>query len=227
MKLKGKPESKIPTTKTNTNKRKVPAGTNAEKKIEYSIIKKNEFALILFGALMLTVIIFFLFFRSSGTKIESNIKKSTASTSFAELETRIEKIEQILQIQDKSLNPDGKSKIQGIDPVKERVTRLETAFSVKFDSLIERMGKLERNISQIKKRPVVAKASKPAVKKAVIPVKKSITKEKKSSMFHTVQKGETIYSISKKYNTSIKTLQKLNNFTKSTKIYPGNNILIR
>jgi LysM repeat protein len=234
MKLKGKPESKISTTKTNTNKKRPPENQNTGEKLNTSLLKKNEFALIVLGALLLTIIIFFLFFRSSDPKTEP-VKKSVSSASFADLEKKIEKIEQTLQIQKNSVQtaagktPEG---LTGVDPVEERLTRLETAFLVKFDSLIERMGKIEKNISQLKNKPVATKASqsKPKSKskpKSSIPVKKAVKKEKKTVMFHTVQKGETLYSISKKYNTSIAALQKLNNLSTRAKIFPGDNILIR
>ena len=227
MRPKGKPESKIPTTKTNTNKRKA-AENPGGKVFDTSIIKKNEFALILGGALLLTIIIFFVFFRSSDPKTES-VKKSNPAVSLNELEKRIGKIEQLLKV-DPSASSSGEETIilekSGIEPVKERVTRLETAFSVKFDSLIERMTKLEKSIQKLQSKPV-ASVSKPAVKKSAPPVKKAVKKEKKASMFHTVQKGETLYSISKKYNTSVNALRKLNNLSTNAKIYPGNNILVR
>ena len=62
MKNKGKPGSKMPTTKTNTNKNKQPETQNTGGKLNTSLLKKNEFALIVLGALLLTIIIFFLFF---------------------------------------------------------------------------------------------------------------------------------------------------------------------
>ncbi len=93
------------------------------------------------------------------------------------------------------------------------------------------MGKIETSISQLKARPVAVIPSKALPSKVkprpVAPVKKAIKKEKKASVFHAVQKGETLYSISKKYNTSVAALRKLNNLSSTAKIYPGNNILIR
>ena len=226
MKPKGKPESKIPTTKTNTNKKRTSEVRYGEKKLRPSLLKKNEFAMILLGALLLTIIIFFFFFRSPGPKTEP-VKKDALSTSFADLEKRIEKIEQALQlIKEKSVKSaaDKKAKgVPGIDPVEERLTRLETAFSVKFGSLIGRMGKIEKSISLLKSKPVATVTPKPKPK-VVTPEKKAV---KKASTFHTVQKGETLYSISKKYNTSVATLRKLNNLSTNAKIYPGSNILIQ
>jgi len=216
MKSKEKPGSKIPAAKTNT-----------KIKIDSSLLKKNEFALILIGALLLTIIIFFLFFNSSDS-VNEPVEKSISSTSFADLEKRVEKIEQTLQINENSSGSAEEKDIQGIDPLEERMLRLETAFLVKFDSLIERMGKIENSISLLKNRAVPAAITKKTVaKKPATPVKKAVKKVKKASIFHTVQKGETLYYISKKYNTSVATLRKLNKLSSKAKIYPGDNILIR
>ena len=234
MRTKGKPESKIPTTKTNTNRKRSPKVQAGEKKIDTALLKKNEFALIIFGALILTVIIFFLFFRSSGPKPGPVNKIALGtSTSIAELDKRIKKIEQALQLRGKQgqspLNKTVKN-VSGADRLEERVTRLETAFLVKFDSLSERMGKIENSISQLKNMPATAVRPKPVAKPAASvkkAVKKAVKKEKKTPLFHTVQKGETLYSISKKYHTSVAALRKLNNLSAKAKIYPGNNILVR
>jgi len=234
MKTKDKPESKIPTTQTNTNKKKLTPPEGSEKKLNISLLRKNEFAMILLGALLLTLIIFFFFFKSSDSKTEL-VDKSGSSTSAADFEKRIEALEQAVKIQGKpgvAGIDKNETEISGINPLEERVARLEVAFSVKFDSLIERMGKIEKSLSQVnanKTAPAVI-VPKPVAKLSstpVTPVKTALKKEKAAPLFHTVLKGETLYSISKKYNTSVATLRKLNNLSSTASIYPGNNILIR
>lgn len=230
MKHKGESDSKTQTPKTSTNKRQSPEVRDTGGKLNASLLKKNEFALIILGALLLTIVMFFLFFRSSDTQTEPAEKKGL-STSFTELDKRIETIEQLLHAQENSdqtaagkTSEDG----SGIDPVEERLTRLETAFSVKFASLIERVGKIEKNISQLKNKPVATITPKTTSEpKPSIPVKKAVKKEKTATMFHTVQKGETLYAISKKYSTTIAAIQKLNNFSAKTTIHPGDKIRIR
>jgi LysM repeat protein len=233
MKSKSKPGSKIPTTKINTNVRKKPDAEVVSKKTNSSLIKKNEFALILLGALLLTTIIFFLFFKSSGSKTEPTITKPV-DTSFTDLDKRIEDLENTLPGSKDSIGSKNTigSKIESLknniadEPIlSERVARLETAFSLKFDSLAERMLKLERSIASLKARPVAkpkVSVKKTAVKKPV--VKKTV---KKAPILHTVKKGETLYSIGKKYKITIATLRKLNKLSKTSKIYPGNNLIIR
>ena len=50
---------------------------------------------------------------------------------------------------------------------------------------------------------------------------------KKTNQFHTVQKGETLWSISQKHKTSVEAIRKLNNLTPEDKIHPGSNLLVR
>jgi len=114
-----------------------------------------------------------------------------------------------------------------------RVNRLETAMTLKMDALIARLAKAERQISQMKQAsvhpaPVVTQekpATKPAEKTAV--KKKQVQQPAKASMFHAVKKGETLWSISQKYNTTVQAIRKLNKLSPEDNIYPGTNILVR
>ncbi len=246
MKPKGKPGSKIPTTQTNTNQKKNPKDTESMD-MGNSLLKKNEFTLIIAGALVVTVIVFFVFFKSSEPKTDSSSGLSSTNGpngegsigSFTDLEKRIQAIESALE----KLQIDGAVPLGGTSEppaelalLKQKVQRIETSASVKFDSLTERMGKMEKQIRILNKKPravkpvvkvsATAKAPQKAPTKTL--VKKPVVKpEKKASMFHTVQKGETLWSISQKYKTSVTTLRKLNNLAPETKIYPGTNILVR
>ncbi len=224
-KLKTSPKigSKIFTKKTNSNRKKSSQNQDSDKKPETSLLKKNEFALILLGALLLTIIIFFFFFRTSESN-PTSVKQNISNTSLVDFEKRMQNIEKILQI--KQGTKEGSKIKQNITQdyhINDRLSRLETAFSVKFDSLIDRMGEIEKNILLLKNRPAEPKSvqSKPKIS---IPVKKAV---KKKSIFHTVQKKETLYSISKKYNTNITALRKLNKLSKNATIYPGDNIIVR
>ena len=229
MKTKGKAESIISSTNMGSNKKRDSEIQDGDNNPEGSLLKKNEYAMILFGALALTIIVFFFFFRSSDSKTET-VNSGASTASLADLEKRIENMEQAFQSQEKPETGKAAESASAVDPVEERLARLETAFSVKFDSLSERMEKIEKTISLLSAQPAKpSETTKPAVseKKAAVPVKKAVKKEKATDMFHTVQKGETLYSIAKKYNTSVEALRKLNNLSAKDNIYIGNNILIR
>jgi len=238
MKSKDKSVSKIATTQTNTNQKKkhkdpVSMGLGG------SLLKKNEFTLIIAGALVVTIIVFFFFFRSSDSQTK-NLPSLSGNGSFGSLEKRIGAIEKALE---KFQTGDMKDFISStaistteLAPVQQKVSRLEASVSVKFDSLIERMGKLEQEISALKKK----NTSRTQVKKATTSAKSSgksqvktalkkpnVTSEKKAPIFHTVKKGETLWGISQKYKTSVADLRKLNKLSTTAKIYPGTNIMVR
>lgn len=45
--------------------------------------------------------------------------------------------------------------------------------------------------------------------------------------YHTVNKGDTLYAIAKKYNTTVKQLTSLNSFKDPNKIYPGQKLRVK
>jgi LysM repeat protein len=241
MKPKDKPVSKITTTQKNTNQKKTPKSSESMD-MGSSLLKKNEFTLIIAGALVATIVVFFVFFKSSGPKTQSLpglSPESGSSGSYIDLEKRIQVIESVLE----RLQPEGSGALGGasslpaeLAPLQQKVQRLETSVSVKLDSLIERMGKMESQIRTLNKKSSAAarvvKASAPAKtskKTATKTLVKKTTKKpaKKAPMVHTVQKGETLWSISQKYKISVASLRKLNDLSSDATIYPGTNILVR
>jgi len=220
-----KTRSKIFNRKSIINKIKSFKSPDSDHKLKTSLLKKNEFALILFGALLLTTLIFFIFFRSSDSKLEV-VEQNVSSAAFSDFEIRIQNIEKALQIEQdlKSEGVNIKESVMEVNHIKDRLGRLETAFSVKFNSLIDRMGKIEKSILQLENKTVKKIVKKESEPKVVVPVKKAV---KKKSQFHMVKKKETLYSIGKKYNISIDQLRKLNKLSKEATIYPGDNLLVR
>ncbi len=74
----------------------------------------------------------------------------------------------------------------------------------------------------------VSQKSPPTSAKKPVSKKRAVQKNKKNKpLFHTVKKGETLWSISQQHKTTVKKLRELNHLTKESKIYPGINILIR
>ena len=242
----GKPGSTMQRNQSKFATQKNAAGAPSGKLIDSAFLKKNEFGLILLGALLLTLIVFFVFFKSSGSRstaaVDASIDASNAS--LAALEKRMENLETATR---ESLAEDTNTPIRNsqslsmedITALNERVSRLETAYSLKLDMLIDRMDKLESSLAQAKQRfaetqvpvksvaapvkavtPIAAASGKP-------PVKKATTAKKKTAIFYTVKKGDTLYSISKKYKTSVAALRKLNNLSEKDDIYPGSNLIVR
>lgn len=238
---KKKPESKIPTTKTNTNRKRSAKSYRGKQYAEESLsddilapesfLNKNEYIMIILSALCLTLIIFYFFFKTSDSDSDT-VHRGADSAALISLEKRIENIEQILETF-VNKNADSSSSNKGVDPLDARLTRLETAFTVKFESLTEKVGAIEKQVASLNKTRTVSRkksyASKPksVSKKKTSSVKVSKKKATKTAILHTVKKGETFYSISRKYNISISKLLKLNKMTKKDKIYPGTNLIVR
>ena len=242
MKPQAKPQSKIPTTGKNTNQKKKEAPGDPMAG-DTSLLKKNEFTLIIVGALVATVLVFFLFFRDSGNKpAPQTVMGSGASGETVDkaMEKRVAELEVALARLASSPTAgeldagSPKASAKGVADVEARLERLETAMTLKMDSLIGRLSKLEKRVVALKKAaekpaPVVKVSgtkSKAPEKKAAVP-RKTAQKTTKASMFHTVQKGETLWSISQKYKTTVAAVRKLNNLSAEDKIYPGTNILVR
>jgi LysM repeat protein len=68
------------------------------------------------------------------------------------------------------------------------------------------------------KQPAAGSRAKPS-----LPSKPAVSTEKR---YHTVQKGETLYWISKKYGVTVVELQKLNNLSADQSIRTGQKLLV-
>lgn len=240
MKPQPQPQSKIPTTGKNTNQKKKGAPGDPLNG-EPSLLKKNEFTLIIAGALVVTVLVFFLFFRDSGKPpAVSSDRKGQPSGEIVDraMEKRVAELEVTLARLASSpaagdLNA-GDATSRNLGDLEARLERLETAMTLKMDTLIGRLAKVESGMANLKKAaakpaPVVKVAETPPApveKKAAVP-QKTAQKTTKKSMFHTVQKGETLWSISQKYKTTVTAIRELNKLSPEDNIYPGTNILVR
>jgi LysM repeat protein len=89
----------------------------------------------------------------------------------------------------------------------------EAALTGKVDTLAQRVEALE-------KKPAAVVAEKP---KAAQKEKAAATSGKK---IHTVQKGETIYGISKKFGIKPAELRKLNNLGENDPVMPGQKLVV-
>ena len=242
------PESKHFSGDKNTNQKKNETGVSA---IEAggSLLKKNEFTMILLAALMVTVLVFFFFFKGAPTQQNSEQRTVLAqgeNQTTPGFEDRISALEvSLAKIASSSGQNENQSSARVVSDFNDRITRIETAVNLKLDTLIERQDKFEGRLNKlavvvstpppqsvVKPKPKVKKsavsAPTPVPEKKVRVVKKKAEKPKKKiGQFHTVQKGETLWSLSQKYKINVAAIRKLNNLTPKDKIYPGSNLLVR
>jgi LysM repeat protein len=87
-------------------------------------------------------------------------------------------------------------------------------------ALLQRVDALTQKVEALEKQK--QPAAEPKVKPST-PSKPAASAEKK---YHTVQKGETLYAISKKYGISVEELRKLNNLSKDPSLRTGQKLLV-
>ncbi len=218
-------------------------------KMGMSMLKKSELSIVFLGAGLVTLIVFFIFFRPSGGQVpvEANNGKAMAL-----LKERIEALETYAKERGgEKKQPEIEGPAPTLATYHARVARVEAALSVKFDAMTKRLAVAEKKLTKLGNELAAAKkaiSTKPW-KKAVAPVKETVkpvepqkkrvepketakSEEKKSVwskklVLHTVQKGDTLYSISKKYKTTVDALRKLNKLSKKDSIYIGDNLIVR
>ncbi len=241
---------KSSTIKENTRK---PEGSEDGKK--NTLLFKNELLLILFGAGLVTLIVFFIFFNPS---IDKTPKLSQKNTDIKKLEQRISNIEKLINQKTgaeavKPSSPESYGN-NGTNPslksYEDRVERVEAALSMKFDTLTKRLDSLSKRLSILSKKVNrqyhYSRIKKTSSTKLNSSKTKKITHKKyrdtrkhhktrnnkttihkKSSIFHVVKKGETLYRISRKYKISVSKLRALNKLTKKSVIYPGEMLIVK
>ncbi len=87
-------------------------------------------------------------------------------------------------------------------------------------ALLQRVDALSQKVEALEKQKPPAPEPKA---KPPTPPKPAASVEKK---YHTVQKGETLYGISKKYGISVEELRKLNNLSKDPSLRTGQKLLV-
>jgi LysM repeat protein len=230
MKPTEKPAPKIPTTQTNTNRKKRIEEGSGPWAARSSLFKKNEATLIIAGALVVTLVVFFVFFRSSGTQTQA-VSSGVENNRLEMMEGRLTFLEQSVADLDKTVasimdSTADKDVAAALAQVRRQVSGLESGFLVKIDSLADQVARLEKRMAETK-TPLVTVDSESRDEKA--PVKKTgeVQKKEAEAVFHTVQKGETLWRISQKYGTTVARLRELNNLAPDADIYPGTKIVVR
>ncbi len=230
MKHKEKPASKIPTTQTNTNRKKKTEGSTGPWGMNTSMFKKNDTTLIIAGALIVTLIVFFVFFLSPGSQTDQESSSPEISRT-QEIEARLTNLEQSLAaltskldtqlaaITDSTTRPNADLDT-ALAQIRRQVATLESGVQIKVDTLSRQMERLEKQVTETK--PPTLTVS-PEIQEKKAPAQSSET----NAVFHTVQKGETLWRISQKYGITVDRLRQLNRLAQDADIYPGTKLRVR
>jgi LysM repeat protein len=150
----------------------------------------------------------------------STINRSTGRAQINELQQKIEQLEQRLEKYD---GVDEKvtriwEQAKTFETFKTRFDRSEASMSLRMDHLAMSLDALQKKTDETLKKvgdlqkgaaAPVAPTTSPPVKKAA-PVKT-----------HTVAAGDTLFSISRRYNLSVEKLRSINKLTTKTVIHVG------
>jgi LysM repeat protein len=170
---------------------------------------KSGFLRILLGVLLILVFLggIFYFLSRPSTDDESNLLQSKVTN----LEQKIFSLEkQITELE-------GKVSTLGPDPV----------FLQQLDALAQKVEALEKQ--QQPAAGTRAKPSPPSKPVAETEAKPSTPQKAAAStgkQYHTVQKGDTLYQISKKYKISVEDLRKLNNLSGNQALRSGQKLQV-
>ncbi len=207
--------------------------TSGEDELEKStsILKKSDLSVVFIGAGIITVIVFLLFFMTGRDKASDAIASRAEIQS---LESRIASLETLVAgLEKKAETPAGLA--PSLESYRARVERVEAALSMKFDAVATRLSVLEKRMDGFGRRldtqvqthvpPKASTVQPPPVKKAV--AKPAPQKAPAAAVVHRVKKGETLYSISRQYNTTVAKLRTLNRLTDTAAIFPGDDLVVK
>ena len=132
------------------------------------------------------------------------------------LETRLTRLEEAL---DKFQGT--KERISSLESTMEKRGRLEKRLGKIEGSFLLKMKRVEKKINELARKKT-GTSTKRMAKQSVTPTTQKTTKNK----YHTVQKGETIYSICRKYGLENEELRRMNKLSADATIHPGQRLII-
>jgi LysM repeat protein len=110
---------------------------------------------------------------------------------------------------------------QKITSLERQITDLQGKLgtAIPDPALLQRVDALADKVDALgKKQPIVESKAKPSA-----PSKPAVSTKKQ---YHTVQKGETLYRVSKKYGISVEEIRKLNNLSGDQPLRSGQKLLV-
>lgn len=158
------------------------------------------------------------------------VQPSGGEEQFLALETRIEALEQ--QIAKFDSVDDNVSRIweqaKSFEQFKERFERTDASTSLRMDHLATSLSAVQNRLEKLEKSRARAEKTQPPAKKAVSGSSKATptTKPAPKIAYHTVAKGDTLYSVGRKYGLKVDRLLKINDLPADTVIKPGQRLRV-
>lgn len=196
---------------------------NEDKQMK-SFFKRNDFPFFLLGGFVLILLIFILF-KLPETAEKKGLDESLKGDGAKELKQALDDIrKEIVEIRYNI-----SSGLSSKEDISMLLNELEQRFDQKFVLIENKVDDLksviEKNNLKKQTNTISGKITdkKPLFEKKSVSIKDSETVKK---FYHTVKKGDTLYSISRKYGVEVAEIKKLNNM-KNNSIQPGGKLLIK
>jgi LysM repeat protein len=172
------------------------------------------YAILGVGILVLSGVILYLFLGQSMNADTEQIRM---------LSERLASIENRLGVLEVSSRGDGAmdQRLKRVDLFMNRFENLETTMARRLSDLSNRVSALESGGAKPRVKP--SSSTQKAPTPAPAP---STTAESKTGKSHVVAKGETLYSISRRYGLSVDELLALNGMSPGAVIYPGQSLRV-
>ncbi len=106
---------------------------------------------------------------------------------------------------------------QSFEKFKDRFDRSEASMSLRMDHMTLSLENLQKQVNQTAKQNTAGQA--PAVSEKPVPVSRI--------QYHEVTVGDTLFSISKRYNLSVESLLQMNRMGPDAVIKPGQQLIVR
>ena len=103
---------------------------------------------------------------------------------------------------------------KAFEQFRKRFDRLEASMKLKLDHVVKGLKDLNKKAAA--SRPKKTVSSRPA----------KVARKTATKRYHTVRRGETLYSISRKYGLTVKKIRILNKLSDRALIHPGQKLLV-
>lgn len=148
--------------------------------------------------------------------------QTTSSAQVRKLEGKVQALEERL---DKYEAIDEKvtriwEQAKSFEKFKDRFDRSEASMSLRMDHLTMSLESLQKQFNESRKTPPASAANGPSDSEAAPDGKPTV-------QYHQVARGETFYSISKRYNLKVADLLKMNQLNNDSVLKPGQKLVVR
>lgn len=190
---------------------------NAEKKsIWKKILGRTETPFVLMGIGLVLVIVVFYAIYPRETAQDVLLDNDAISNRLQQIEEKISSMEAALE---------GIGALQqDMEPMKKAILRLDStdaSILTGMDSMSEQLASLRKEMDEIQKTP--SAETKPPAASTRAETEETVSQ----AVYHEVQKGDTLYSIGRRYGVSVEAIRKLNSLTEQDAILPGQKLKVK